>query len=1101
MPTLRLHGPPSLALDDGRELTLSARESALLAWLHLEGPTPRARIAGLLWPGGDEARARANLRQTLARLRRAAGPLLDEADGTLRIAATVQLRPADDGELLAGLEFDDADELASWLSRRRGDARRERHRSRLSLAQEAIAAGELDEALAQADALLREEPESEQAWRLRMEVLYLRGDRAAAIAAWDECRETLRRAFGVAPSAATNELGKLIVASAAAPAAAEQRLPASLLRPPQLIGRAAVLASIERTLQLRHAVVVAGPGGIGKSRLIAEVAAAHAPSLVVAARAGDRVLPGASFARLLGTALRRFAPPLDEATQRDVALLLAGGPAAAQLASALEHRRVLDAAARALAACARQGLRLLAFDDLQFADDASIAALQVLVGHWLAAESDPREPGLLPLVGVRDAEVAPAGAALLSLLADSRRSARFDLAPLAAADLRSLLAELPLRSDSALDLDGLAAALHAQVGGNPAFLLESLKSLWLDRFASWRPGQPLPVPATLRESLRRRLERLSQPALQVAQLAAVAQRDFSLALAAAALGRAPLAMAPILGELEAAQIFHGHAFSHDLVAEAVHESLPAALVGPLHRLVADHLIAEGGAAAAIAWHLDRAGEVAAATPWHLQAARQARSRWQRADEAASFEAAARGLEAHPGAAGDDTAAAIWRDVARAWIGLGRHDDALAALRRGLGCATLPRERLRLRATLALALHNSQQRAEAMAESLALADELAAHLDDIEPLDQAAALFSAATAAPYAREPQRLADLCELLRHRCGVGSRHVRQAFFQASGLILAWLGEPLRAEPELAAAHEIALEYADHGVMVNVANQRMRSALLRGDFARADSDIDELQQAVLAGGHGPTFAAEAQGFRALLRLAQGHPAAAMAAIERLKALVAESGKAKSRDWSAIAALVWLQRGRRERAQEIVDAAGTAIDQGGIAFVRIRLAQDDAGRLDSALAVMKGGWPPPDSALGLRLRTLESFLRPPPLAEAQLLLRTLQQRGLRPLERLAQLAAARAAVAAGARGAAASHARDALALVLQVDPWVDELPLVWLEAGVALRAAGAANEAAAAFASGRRWVDENAASLDSDDRCAWREGNPVHAALIAESTP
>jgi DNA-binding SARP family transcriptional activator len=77
MPTLRLHGPPSLALDDGRELALSARESALLAWLHLEGPTPRARIAGLLWPGGDEGRARTNLRQTLARLRRAAGHLLD----------------------------------------------------------------------------------------------------------------------------------------------------------------------------------------------------------------------------------------------------------------------------------------------------------------------------------------------------------------------------------------------------------------------------------------------------------------------------------------------------------------------------------------------------------------------------------------------------------------------------------------------------------------------------------------------------------------------------------------------------------------------------------------------------------------------------------------------------------------------------------------------------------------------------------------------------------------------------------------------------------------------------------------------------------------
>jgi tetratricopeptide (TPR) repeat protein len=934
-----------------------------------------------------------------------------------------------------------------------------------------------------------------------MEVLYLRGDRAAAIAAWDECRETLRRAFGVAPSAATNELGKLIVASAAAPASASERLPASLLRPPQLIGRAGVLDGIERTLQLCHAVVIAGPGGIGKSRLIAEVTAAHAPSLVVAARAGDRVLPGASFARLLGSALRRFAPPLDEATQHDVALLLTGDPDAAQLASALEHRRVLDSAARALQACARQGLRLLAFDDLQFADDASIAALQVLVGHWLAAEADPREYGLLPLVGVRDAEVSPAGAALLALLADSRRSARFDLAPLAAADVCSLLAELPLRGDSDLDLDELASALHAQVGGNPAFVLESLKSLWLDRFASWRPGQPLPVPATLRESLRRRLERLAEPALQVAQLAAVAQRDFSLGLAAAALGRAPLALAPILGELEAAQIFRGHGFSHDLVAEAVLESLPAALVGPLHRLVADHLMSANGAAAAIAWHLDRAGDTAPATMWHLKAARLARDRWQLAEAAASFEAAARGLEAH-GADGNETAAMAWRDAGRAWLGLARQANALAALERGLASATTARERLRLRASRTLALHNGQQRAEAIAESLALAEELEAHLDDIDPPEQAAALFAAAIAAPYVREPQRLADLCERLRGRCGVGSRQVRQAYFQASGLILAWLGLPLRAEPELAAAREIAIEFADHAVTVNASNQRMRTALMRGDFERVDADIDELMHALKAGGHGPTFAADGCGFRALLRLAQGRPVEAMAELERMQALAAAGQKPLARDWLAIIALAWMQRGRRERAQAIVEGAGTEIDQGGIAFVRIRLAQADASRLDDALDVTKDGWPPPASALGMRLRTLEAFLRRPPLADVQVLIATLRERGLRPLERLAHLAAARAAVAIGEQAAAGTHARAALAMAALVDPWVDEPAQVWLEAGAALRAAGAVDEAKAAFAAGRAWVEQAAATLESDDdRRAWREGNPVHRALLVDTLP
>ena len=42
----------------------------------------------------------------------------------------------------------------------------------------------------------------------------------------------------------------------------------------------------------------------------------------------------------------------------------------------------------------------------------------------------------------------------------------------------------------------------------------------------------------------------------------------TLALAAAAMGRAPLALAPLFAELEAAQVLDGVRFSHDLVAEA-----------------------------------------------------------------------------------------------------------------------------------------------------------------------------------------------------------------------------------------------------------------------------------------------------------------------------------------------------------------------------------------------------------------------------------------------------------------------------------------------------------------------------------------------------
>ncbi|MDZ7651455.1 MAG: AAA family ATPase [Burkholderiaceae bacterium] len=462
--------------------------------------------------------------------------------------------------------------------RARDDARRNRQRERLADAQARLADGDLDQALALADAVLADEPESEQAWRLRMEICFLRGDRAAAIAAWDECREALRRAFGVSPSAETNELGTLILASAA-PAATPTVLPAALRRPPQLIGRAAVLADIQRSLQLRHAVVVAGPGGIGKSRVLMQALAAHEPALLVAARAGDRVLPGASLARLLAAALKRFAPPLDEAMQRDLALLLPDGEGAApDLKSALEHRRVLGSAARALQACAQRGLRVLAFDDLQFADDESIAAMRVLVGAWLADEDRGQAQGAIPVFAARDTELSDEGGALLAQLADSRRGARVDLAPLGAAEVRVLLSELPIADVAPqVDLEALAAALHAQVGGNPAFLLVVGE-------------EPVARPLCLVGA---------GPAAAGAALAAGVAAAAPAAIArAGAAGRptgggshsvtsrwhwpAPRsaarrsAWAPVLAELEAAQVFHGHAFSHDLVAEAVRAALPAA---------------------------------------------------------------------------------------------------------------------------------------------------------------------------------------------------------------------------------------------------------------------------------------------------------------------------------------------------------------------------------------------------------------------------------------------------------------------------------------------------------------------------------------------
>ena len=1117
MPTLRLFGAATLALDDGVDIALAAREAALLAWLHLEGPTPRARLAALLWPSGDEARGRTNLRQTLARLRRAAGDVLAEDDGVLALASDVRVLPAEGGELLAGLQFDDADELGEWLAARRDDTRRARQRAALAAAQQCLAAGDPDGALAQADAMLALEPESEQAWRVRMEALYLAGDRAAAIAAWDECREALRRAFGVAPSQATNELGRLIMDSAGGGAAGKAVLPAALRRPPQLIGRDEVLGEVERCLQLGHAAVIAGPGGIGKSRLVAHLLQAHGPALLVAARAGDRVQPGASFARLLAAALKRFAPPLDEATRRDLAVLLPDtGASAPDLQSALEHRRVLGAAARALQGCAQQGLRVLALDDLQFADEASIAALRVLLGAWMASQDGAPQRALpVPLLALRDAELSEDGRALLAELADSRRSARFDLAPLGAAQLRALLETLPHEGLGALDLDALAAALHAQVGGNPAFVLESLKSLWLDGVGTWQPGQSLPLPATLMDALRRRLQRLPEAALQVAQLASVAQADFSLGLAAAALGRPPLALAPVFAELEAAQVFQGQAFSHDLVAEAVRATVPATLVPPLHQLVADHLVALGdrnAPAARIAHHLTRAGAARAAAPWWLRAAEHERSRWQMVEAATSFETAAQALvemdedpalQRELGKSPRAAAVQAWRDAARCWSRADRDALGVVDLDRADAFARTERERL-LNASTRVAV---QINAGDLAESVRTAHRLSEALrgDSRNALTGAelgeAARFVCA-AVPYGLPVDEALALCTAVQEAVAADGKAALVGLLSGIGTALHWDARLHEADARLTAALASAGEQVDAAVRIYLGNRLARVRHSLGDLDRAleiGLSTLSLAERVHAGVGARTDLMHILG---MMQIGHGRPAAG---IDMLRSAVALEEDRVSLSDSADMAVAHLAVGRLDEAERWLARTGVtgttafAVHDLGALLARARIA---AARGQSPATAVEGllGLLPERMPIGpsLLLRAVLLRWHAPAQGEIDDLLAELHSRGMKALLRCAAGGAARIALERGDKAAAAGLARRALQLAPHVDLWCEEPAQVWVTAQAVLAACGQREEALQAKAAGAAWVRGCAGQwADGDGRRAWFESQPLHAVLLS----
>jgi len=168
---------------DAAPLPLAPRDAALLAWLALEGPTPRDQLAALLWPASTEAQARTTLRQRLFQLKRLLGTDIAVGTRLLRLADGVQHDLAEATELLGTLTLPDAPEFDAWLSAQR---ERRQRQEREGLQAQSLAleqAGDAAAALSVAGALLRLEPTSEAAHRRVMRLHYLLGERAAALQA------------------------------------------------------------------------------------------------------------------------------------------------------------------------------------------------------------------------------------------------------------------------------------------------------------------------------------------------------------------------------------------------------------------------------------------------------------------------------------------------------------------------------------------------------------------------------------------------------------------------------------------------------------------------------------------------------------------------------------------------------------------------------------------------------------------------------------------------------------------------------------------------------------------------------------------------------
>jgi DNA-binding SARP family transcriptional activator len=385
-PALRLLGAPAL-MPGAQAVPLSPKDAALLCLAALAAPMRSERMAALLWPAAPAERAANSLRQRIHRLRRTAGgpllaggQLLQLAPGvSTDLAGTLERLSADEHALapplLGDFTYDACTDLADWVRAQRRLWQARCDDTLAAAAAECERTGALVRALAYAQRLADAQPLAEHAQRRLMRLHYLRGDRAAAIAVFEMHERRLKDELGTPPSAETLELLATIERSASTLPPRRQVVPASLLHPPQMVGRDAALQAVQRAWAAGRVFLLLGEAGIGKSRLLQALASTQPGVLCVQARPGDTGVPHALLARLLRALLATHAPPLLPAQQAQLALVLPElGPPAAVSGDA-QRVMVQRCAEQMLAHAASQGLQGLCIDDLQEADAASLDCL------------------------------------------------------------------------------------------------------------------------------------------------------------------------------------------------------------------------------------------------------------------------------------------------------------------------------------------------------------------------------------------------------------------------------------------------------------------------------------------------------------------------------------------------------------------------------------------------------------------------------------------------------------------------------------------------------------------------------------------------------
>ena len=325
-------------------------------------------------------------------------------------------------------------------------------------------------------------------------------------------------------------------------------------------------------------VVVSGPPGIGKTRLLAEVTARSGARIRAIVGRGSPLGSAVPFS-LVVEGLEAHLRPLGDVTVRAI-LGAQGGALARVLPSAaavfgdeapLTPLGTLEAFLRVFAQLATERPLVVVLDDVHEADPSTLDLIGYLGRNPLGAR-------VLVIAAVREQALLAntAASAVLGPLLKDGLASELRLGPLAQEDVRALA-----RAASAdPTAEGIADRVYELARGNPLFSVALL-------------GEPLvgsSAPRTVQDHVRARMTPLESDARAVLEIAAALGDSFSLATIAALIGEGG---APRLDDLVRDGFLvvtdapaPRYDFAHPVVREAIYDGIGAAARRELHRRIA-----------------------------------------------------------------------------------------------------------------------------------------------------------------------------------------------------------------------------------------------------------------------------------------------------------------------------------------------------------------------------------------------------------------------------------------------------------------------------------------------------------------------------------